>query len=552
MNNFNAVLEKLNEIRKIVDGQPVGTYIYRGEPEHYKEVSSNLYRFCRDENLQIVYPAGIQNLLQSSLKKFRRFTDEDEESEYADMVQHYGGLTDRIDFTTDYLIALFFACHGSTEKSGRIIALERGKLGFRIRYPRVSNNRIMIQKSVFVIPREGFIDIEQDYVAVINIPKDLKPHILRFLRKHHAVSIESIYADFAGGIRLQRDNLKATSHYLHGNEHLLKDQYDLAIKKFDDAIKLDSNHAEAYQVRGIVYTYKDENELAIENFSDAIEMSQYNGKFYLSRGNVYAKIGQYENAIADFHKADREQIPRDDIVLLRIYLSLGNAYAKSENYEEAIKIFDPAIRILLDFEDRIGGRPSDDTHDIAAALYNSLGNVYAKTGKDIQAIAPFKEAIKLSKYNLLYYLNLGSIYVKMDKHEEAIEVYNRLVETMAKSNFSTYLCRGHFYAKISEYEKALDDFSEAIRIFDNLGRASEGLDYNRKWAVAAFYNRHNAYLKVGNPEKATEDFSKAKELDPESTEDSSPRFLFPIMPVIRQPDVYLSPALHGWEVDLSP
>ena len=28
-------------------------------------------------------------------------------------LQHYGGKTNLIDFTTDYLIALFFACDGS-------------------------------------------------------------------------------------------------------------------------------------------------------------------------------------------------------------------------------------------------------------------------------------------------------------------------------------------------------------------------------------------------------------------------------------------------------
>ena len=65
MNNFNAVLEKLNEIREIVESQPVGTYIYRGESEHYKDVSSNLYRFCRDQKLPIVYPAGIKSLLEN-------------------------------------------------------------------------------------------------------------------------------------------------------------------------------------------------------------------------------------------------------------------------------------------------------------------------------------------------------------------------------------------------------------------------------------------------------------------------------------------------------
>ena len=40
-------------------------------------------------------------------------------------LQHYGGHTNLIDFTTDNHIALFFACDGSPDKDGRIILLER-------------------------------------------------------------------------------------------------------------------------------------------------------------------------------------------------------------------------------------------------------------------------------------------------------------------------------------------------------------------------------------------------------------------------------------------
>lgn len=581
MNNFNAVLEKINEIREIVESQPVGTYIYRGEPEHYKDVSSNLYRFCRDEKLPSNYFAGSRDLLENSLRKFITFTNEEEESEYIDMIQHYGGLTNRIDFTSDYLIALFFACYGSTEKNGRIIALECDSMHpWMIRFPRTPNNRVITQKSVFVIPREGFIDIKQDGIDVIDIPKGLKSYILRFLRKHHGISIETIYEDFEGSIRLQRNNLKATSYVLHGNDYLLKDQYDLALEKFDEAIKLDSNYADAYQGRGIAYTYKDQNKLAIENFSDAIEMSQYNAKFYLSRGNVYAKIGKYESAIVDFHKADREQIPRDHIVLPRIYLSLGNAYAKSENYEEAIKVFDNAIKsISPKVREPSPWSPARDNY-IAAALHNSLGSVYAEIGKDESAIDCFQKAIEEMKHNFFPYphLNMSIIYMKTEEREKAIKCYDKL-ETMGKYDFRTYLCRGHFYAKIGEYEKAIDNFNEAVKslktlwhkalvflsvgyFYAKIGHAKNAADYlieasrlqqnYHKWTVAAFYNRYSVYLEMGNTEKAIDDFNEVKELDPKLVENSSPNFLFSMEMMICDPDMYLYPPLHGWEVDLSP
>ena len=586
MNNSNAVLEKLNEIRKIVESQPVGTYIYRGEQEHYEDISSNLYRFCRDENLPIKYLFGVESLLKNSLRTFRRFTDEEEEAGFADMIQHYGGLTNRIDFTSDYLIALFFACYGSSDKKGRIIVLEQDKVSLpgvkgycKIRNLEASNNRVIAQKSIFVIPSDGFIDIKQEGVLEVNIPKNLKRDILQFLRKHHGISVETIYGDFSGVIRLQRVYLAATSYYLQGNNLILDDQYDLALKKFDESIKLDSNYALAYQGRGIAYAYTDENELAIENFSEAIKASQYNAKSYLSRGNVYAKIGDYKQAITDFEKADQVQIPRDDMVLPLIHMSLGNAHTKSEKYDEAIKIFNHAIRILPDFRDRSGWRPSQDTYKIASALYNSRGNVYTKMGENDQAIADFNEAIELEKHNYLPYLNLGKVYKEMNNHEKSIKCYDKLFVTMAKSNFAPYLCRGHSYMKISKYEEAIDDLNEAIKslstrwhrslvflfrgcfyakfgnlknTIDNFSEAVRLQQFCHKWIVAAFCNRREAHLKIGKADEAAEDLNEAKELSPELTEDSRPHFLFPMPVLVRQPDIYLYPALHGWEVDLSP
>ena len=115
MSRNDAVLDKINEIREIVEKQPVGTYIYRGESEHYIDISSNLYRFCRDNKLPIAQFTGIKDLLEHSTKKIQKIQRPGtrNDREFADMTQHYGGLTNRIDFTSDYLIALFFACYGS-------------------------------------------------------------------------------------------------------------------------------------------------------------------------------------------------------------------------------------------------------------------------------------------------------------------------------------------------------------------------------------------------------------------------------------------------------
>ena len=585
MCKFDAVLYKINEIREIVENQPIGTYIYRGEPEHYTEVSSNLYRFCRNNKLPIARFTGIKNLLEHSLRKFKRFTDETEGSELADMIQHYGGLTNRIDFTSDYLIALFFACYGSPDQKGRVVILERDKInsspkkGFcEIRFLEASNNRVIFQKSIFVIPSEGFIDPKQDGILVVDIPKNLKRDILGFLQKHHGISVETIYGDFAGIIRLQRVYLEATAYYLQGNTCILEDKHDLAIKKFNEAIKRDPYYAEAFQGRGISHAYKKEYEPAIENLNEAIEMSQYNTKAYLSRGNVYAKIGEHKKAIADIEKANYELIATDEKVSYRIYLSLGNAYAKIEEYDKAIKIFNHATQRLPDLYDPTGWSPSDDTYDMAAALYYNLGNVFFKMDQhENEAIHCFDNAIKWSRYNRqrksYLYLYLSMAYMKINKRKKAMEYADKAIDPL--SSYVHYLIRGNFYAKIEEHQKALDDFNEAIKELktyplgclhqgylsiiigslknatNNFSMATDLLRDRYKWIIAAVCNRYDVYLKAGDNEKAGEDFNEVKELEPELIENSSPPFLFSIEMVSRVPDIYLPSSLHGWQVDFA-
>ena len=100
-------------LRKIEDKADPSEYIYRGESKHFETVSSNLYRVFLEhkdfdveaEQLDIEV---VQKRILAEAKKYLRTTDSD--CELLVEMQHYGGKTNLIDFTTDCFIALFFAC----------------------------------------------------------------------------------------------------------------------------------------------------------------------------------------------------------------------------------------------------------------------------------------------------------------------------------------------------------------------------------------------------------------------------------------------------------
>ncbi|MDE0424363.1 MAG: FRG domain-containing protein [Candidatus Poribacteria bacterium] len=197
-------------LRKIEAKANTGNYLYRGEPERHEEepyfgkVSSNFYReFLKDDDFDVSAKyfdiEAFQEVLLTSANRFSR--EPISELERLSEIQHYGGKTNLIDFTTDYLIALFMACDGSRSKDGRVILQKKEQIDPYIQESYEPINRVIAQKSVFVRHPDGFIEPNED--DIINIPADLKQPILIHLRNSHGISVETIYNDIHGFIKDQ-------------------------------------------------------------------------------------------------------------------------------------------------------------------------------------------------------------------------------------------------------------------------------------------------------------------------------------------------------------
>ena len=159
---YQQVLEKINEIVKKSGG--VNDYIYRGEADIYDpsdrcKVTSSLYRqvpHYRDlrfsmKDLEDQILTEVRDyIVEKDIENFQLLTE----------IQHFGGTTNLIDFTEDYLIALFFACNKSPCRNGRIIMLTDDPAHYEIHKPSKTISRVALQKSVFVEPFMGFIEVE--------------------------------------------------------------------------------------------------------------------------------------------------------------------------------------------------------------------------------------------------------------------------------------------------------------------------------------------------------------------------------------------------------
>ena len=304
--DLSRVLAKVTEI---ATASANGNYIYRGESKCHKKVSSNLYReyekYVEAEHFDIKV---VQNEI---LREAREYTIHKMDAlEILTELQHHGGKTNLIDFTTDYLVALFFACDSNRDKPGRVILLQDRSGDYKVVKPPRTIARARIQKSIFVQAPSGVVDPD----IVVYIPADLKGDMLNYLRKHHDISTQTIYSDLQGFIENQSSHKSAYTEFYRGftcqeRGDLAKTPaekqkwYDRAIAHYTNAIDLNPDSAAVYNNRGIAYNEKGMFDNAIQDYNTAINLNPELVEAYNNRGNAYRGKGDLEMAIQDHTKA---------------------------------------------------------------------------------------------------------------------------------------------------------------------------------------------------------------------------------------------------------
>lgn len=346
--DLSNVKEIINEIE---EKSAVGSFIYCGEPKCYKRVSSNLWREYRSEKLDI---ERVQQEILKSAKKhigqlpndyrpsrsrfsriFLKEMNEAVDFEILTELQHYGGKTNLIDFSTDYLIALFFACDGHYDKEGRIVIQNTKEIEDIIWNPQNPRHRVVAQKSIFIRHPNGYFEPNEE--ETVAIPKDIKQTLLEYLRKYHGISTETIYNDLQGFIRNQNVHVSANIHFFRGiacqdradiasTTEEKQQEYEDSIKHYTEAIKSKPDYTVAYNNRGIAYHRIGKFENALEDYDKAIEIQPDNAQTYSNRGEALLHLNEMEKAKTDLITAKEIGV---DIVA-----SFRNDYESVEDFEQ--------------------------------------------------------------------------------------------------------------------------------------------------------------------------------------------------------------------------
>ncbi len=479
-NKLTRVFEKIQEI---VEKSEDGDYIYRGEPECNPIVSSNLYREYEKEIEDDSF--DIKVVQQEIVETAREYLSEAvSDIEILTELQHHGGKTNLIDFTTDYLIALFFSCDGSHDQTGRVILLKKQSDIYQVIKPKKNINRVTSQKSVFVQSHSGFIDSK--YYKTICIPNNLKVHMMDYLQKHHDIATKTIYNDLHGFIVNRRIHQSTYTEFYKGrtcqdrgdsaqNQEEKHNWYIKSIEHYSKTLELNPLDVIAYNNRGLAYHKKADFANALNDFSRVIALVPYYTEGYRNRAAVYSDKGEFNKAITDFKKVLLLKHDYDEV-----YCNLGAVYEKNREYDKAIENLNIAIKL----------KP-----DLAEAYYN-LGIVYREMGNHVLELQNYNIAIKLKPDYPEAFNNRGMIYDIEGDHDKAIQDYNTTIK-LNPNYANAYLNRGVSYASKGDHNKAIQEYDCAIELKPDF--------------AGAYCNRGEAWLHLKEWEKAKTDLNIAKD-----------------------------------------
>jgi Tfp pilus assembly protein PilF len=192
--------------------------------------------------------------------------------------------------------------------------------------------------------------------------------------------------------------------------------------------------------------------------SFALEKQDNGALTHYIMGVFYEDLGDIDKAISEYRRA------LDSDNAASIHLGLASIYVKKGSLEQAIN--ELGICIKLDPE-------SIEPHAILAILYASLN----KTNLAEQEYeAALKNASKLEPKNAEIYKELGLLYLKQDKFNDA-EIVFKCALTLNPNDFESHFYLGAIYDKLNNGALSEKELSKAIEIKPDFDIALNYLGY---------------------------------------------------------------------------
>jgi tetratricopeptide (TPR) repeat protein len=144
-------------------------------------------------------------------------------------------------------------------------------------------------------------------------------------------------------------------HYFRADLFHTKGDYDLAIKDYDELIRIDSRDYRAYFYRGKTYSAKSDYDSAIADYNQAICLNSRFADVWYYRGLAYTATGDHDKAMADLIVSIEKYtaLIKNEFSNAEHYYHRGLAYEAKGDHDAAIAEYIKAVKIKPDYTEVI-------------------------------------------------------------------------------------------------------------------------------------------------------------------------------------------------------
>ena len=301
-------------------------------------------------------------------------------------------------------------------------------------------------------------------------------------------------------------------HTKLGIELEVKGEFDHAIAKYREAIRIQPNYADAHNNLGHALVSQGRIEESIAHYQEALRIKPKYAEAHNNLGYALAAQGRFDAAINHYQEALRIK-PRYAAAHDNLGLALGSQgrfAAATEHHLEALAI-EPAnaethfnLGVALAAQRQVAEATSHYSEALRinpkhAAAHMNLGALQASQGKVDQAIKHYLEALKIRPESHDIHNNLGLALWSQGKVDEAMAHYQQALR-IQPDHADTHNNLGAALASQGKLDQAIHHFAEAVRIDPN----------NARWHA----NLARALSMNGESERAAAHLAEARRLDP--------------------------------------
>lgn len=188
-------------------------------------------------------------------------------------------------------------------------------------------------------------------------------------------------------------------------------------------------------------------------------------------GIAYFSLKQFGDAASAFRQAAQLN-PQDPVSRL----NLGNVYRNLKQYDKAVAAVSESLKL----------KPSAITSDF-------LGVIYDEWQHNPEAIAAYRKAIELDPRLANAYSNLGKLYLRMNKKDDALAIYRTLQGIDQDQANQLYLAITD--VETSQKKPSAEERAEAYKNLDMAtlqAKANQGDDAAMKRLSDAYYEKRDS------------------------------------------------------------